>query len=67
MRKDCILGIDIGTTGVKVVLFDKNGSILESEYREYPLYTLSFSMVEQDPKDWISSLIDAVRFVRHKV
>ncbi|HID15182.1 MAG TPA: xylulokinase, partial [Candidatus Atribacteria bacterium] len=66
MRKDCILGIDIGTTGVKVVLFDKNGSILESEYREYPLYTLSFSMVEQDPKDWISSLIDAVRSLKGK-
>ncbi len=58
---DTLLGIDIGTTGIKAVLFDVDGKILGSEYREYPLYTPSPQIAEQDPKDWISSLIECVK------
>ncbi len=56
-----LLGIDIGTTGIKVVLFDKEGNIMGSEYREYPLYTPSPGIAEQDPSEWISSLVDGIK------
>ncbi len=56
-----LLGIDIGTTGIKVVLFNKDGNIVGSEYREYPLYTPSPFMAEQEPSDWISSLIECIK------
>ncbi len=55
---DYLLGIDIGTTGIKVALFDAEGKLWGSEYREYPLYTPSPYMVEQDPDDWIRALIE---------
>ncbi len=61
MIMDTLLGIDIGTTGIKAVLFDANGKVLGSEYREYPLYTPSPQRAEQDPKDWISSLIECIK------
>ena len=32
------LGIDVGTTGCKVVAFDEEGKIVAFSYREYPLY-----------------------------
>lgn len=32
-----LLGLDIGTTGCKAVVFDEQGKILSSAYREYPL------------------------------
>ncbi len=58
---DILLGIDIGTTGIKAVLFDVNGKVLGSECREYPLYTPSPQIAEQDPKDWISSLTECIK------
>ncbi len=56
-----LLGLDIGTTGIKAVIFDIKGNILGSEYREYPLYTPSSYIAEQDPSHWISSLVDCVK------
>ena len=32
-----LMGIDVGTTGVKAVAFDEKGRILSQAYREYPL------------------------------
>jgi xylulokinase len=49
---DYLLGIDLGTTGCKTVLFDVTGRPVASSYAEYPLYTPEDNMVEQDPEDW---------------
>jgi xylulokinase len=48
----CILGIDIGTTTVKAVIFDQFGYILRSEQMEYPIHYPERSWAEQDPEDW---------------
>ncbi|MEG2634003.1 MAG: FGGY family carbohydrate kinase, partial [Oscillospiraceae bacterium] len=32
-----LLGIDVGTSGTKTVLFDKNGSAVASNTVEYPM------------------------------
>lgn len=48
----CILGIDVGTTTIKAIIFDQNGSILRSEQHEYPTYYPVRSWAEQDPYDW---------------
>ena len=34
----CLLGIDIGTSGTKTVLFEEDGTVLASYTGEYPLY-----------------------------
>ena len=31
-----VCGIDIGTTGVKVMIFDMDGTAISSNYSEYP-------------------------------
>ena len=35
---EVILSIDAGTTGVRSLLIDKAGIIVESSYREFPQY-----------------------------
>lgn len=57
---DAILGIDVGTSGLKVSLFDIDKGVIGSEYAGYPLHTPSPFMVEQEPSDWIGALIQSV-------
>ena len=47
-----LIGIDIGTTGTKSVLFDENGNEVTSAYGEYPMYQPQNGYAEQDPNDW---------------
>jgi len=47
-----LLGIDIGTSGTKTVLFDENGAILAADTVEYPMYQPQNGWAEQDPEDW---------------
>lgn len=35
MHKDLLLGIDVGTTGTKCLVYDFNGGRVASAYREY--------------------------------
>ncbi|MBO1701377.1 FGGY-family carbohydrate kinase [Eubacterium callanderi] len=46
--KNYISGIDIGTTGVKVIIFDMEGATVGSAYREYPCTFPQSGWVEQD-------------------
>ena len=47
-----LLGIDIGTSGTKTVLFDKMGNVVASDTQEYPMYQPKVGWAEQDPDDW---------------
>lgn len=47
-----LLGIDIGTSGTKTVLFDEMGNTIASALEEYPLYQPNIGWAEQDPEDW---------------
>jgi gluconokinase len=44
-----MIGVDIGTTSTKAVLFEENGKIVAKANEEYPLYTPTTSVAEQDP------------------
>lgn len=56
-----LLGIDVGTTGLKAVLFDSvSGSELGSGYVEYSLLTPRPDWVEINPETWFSALKSAV-------
>ena len=43
-----VCGIDIGTTGVKVMIFDMDGTAISSNYSEYPCTFPQTGWVEQD-------------------
>ncbi len=63
---DYLIGIDIGTSGTKTVLFDKNGNTIFSASREYPLYQPQNGWAEQDPDDWWNAAADTLREVVSK-
>lgn len=48
MGKQYTCGVDIGTTGVKVIIFDLDGMQKGSAYREYPCVFPHSGWVEQD-------------------
>lgn len=47
-----LLGIDIGTSGCKVLLIDETGRVLKSASAEYPLSVPQPLWSEQNPADW---------------
>lgn len=57
-----LLGIDLGTTGVKAAAFAAdNGQVLSSAFIEYPLMHPRPGWAEQDPADWWQATITAIR------
>ena len=46
------IGIDLGTSAVKLLLMDEKGKIHNIVSKEYPLYFPHAGWAEQDPYDW---------------
>ena len=46
------IGVDLGTSAVKLLLVDEKGRILGSESREYPLIFPQPGWCEQEPAEW---------------
>ena len=46
------IGIDLGTSAVKLLLMDENGKIKNIVSKEYPLYFPKPGWSEQKPEDW---------------
>jgi len=55
------MGIDIGTTGCKALVFDAGGNRLSSAYREYPLLSPHPGWAELDSKQVIDACLDVIR------
>ena len=53
------LAFDIGTSGVKAVVVDADGALLDSSYRGYNLQMVDDGGVEQDLDHIITSSLDA--------
>ena len=47
-----LVGLDVGTTGVKAVAISARGEVLARAERGYPLSTPHPGWCEQDPEDW---------------
>jgi xylulokinase len=52
MTKRLLIGIDIGTTSTKAVIFDLDGAVLGQASQEYPTDYPHPGWAEQDPEDW---------------
>ena len=63
MSEQYLIGIDVGTTGTKAILFSKEGACLKSAYQGYPLSTPQVGRVEQDPEAWWQAVGKTVREV----
>lgn len=47
-----LIGVDIGTSGTKTVVFDLQGNTIGSSLYEYPMYQPKMGWAEQEPEDW---------------
>lgn len=50
--KPYLLGIDIGTSGLKAAVFDRSGRVKASASESYPVYYPEAGWAEQNPEDW---------------
>jgi xylulokinase len=55
-----LLGIDIGTTGTKGVVYSESGVLLAQHYRSYPLYTPDALSCELDTRDVTAAFQEVV-------
>ena len=62
----CLLGVDLGTSGTKTVLFDAEGREVASQSVKYPLYQPQNGWAEQDPRDWWNAAVSTIRGVLEK-
>lgn len=54
------LGIDLGTSGVKLLLSDEEGNIIKTASRDYPLIFPREGWSEQNPSDWVKGTLSAL-------
>jgi xylulokinase len=52
-RREALIGLDVGTSGVKGIALSPDGKLLDSAEEEYPLATPQPGWAEQDPEDWL--------------
>ncbi len=50
--KPTLVGVDVGTTGVKAVAITPDGAVVARAEEAYPLSTPQPGWAEQDPEDW---------------
>lgn len=59
--KQYLLGVDIGTTSTKAVVFNLEGKVQCQHAVEYPLYTPVPGAAEQDPDEIVSAVKESIR------
>ena len=52
MGSPALVGLDVGTTGVKAIALSPEGEVLATATHGYPLSTPHAGWAEQDPEDW---------------
>ena len=55
------IGIDLGTSSVKILLVDTEGQIIKTVSREYPIFYPQSGWSEQNPIDWYNASIDGLK------
>lgn len=63
----CYMGVDIGTSGCKAVVFDENGEQLSAAYREYDVFSEREGWAELDIDEVIEKCFHVIRESATKV
>lgn len=58
-----VLGLDLGTSGLKGILVDKKGKIVDEASSDYPLLTPKRGYSEQDPKEWFRAAKEVMKAI----
>lgn len=60
VARECLVGIDVGTTAVKAILFDLAGGRLAEFTRRIAISRPSSDRAEQNPHDWLNAVLAAL-------
>jgi gluconokinase len=63
----CVIGVDIGTSSTKAVLYDERGRMQARHGVEYPLHTPASGAAEQDPEQIVAAVLDTLQGVASSV
>ena len=55
------IGVDLGTSAVKLIMMEKDGKIVSSVSKEYPLYFPNPGWSEQKPEDWKKAVLEGLK------
>jgi xylulokinase len=61
MQKDCLLGVDLGTTLAKAGVYDTQGNLLGEAYQETEISYPRPGVAEQDPHEFYRSAVSTIR------
>lgn len=56
-----IIGVDIGTTGCKVCLYDQDLELEVRSYRTYDIISDQIGFAEEDPNIWFSRIKECIK------
>ena len=60
MSENLVVGLDVGTSGLKAVALSESGTVVARAERSYPLSTPQPGWSEQDPEHWVTAARDAL-------
>jgi len=60
-----VIGIDVGTSSVKALLVDQQGNVCGESSAAYPLIQEKSGYSEQNPEQWVTQTISALRDLLH--
>ncbi len=64
--KEFLMGIDVGTTALKVGVFDFDGNLIAESKGRYKLFSKHPTWGEENPEDWWSTLVDVSKRIKNE-
>lgn len=61
-----VIGIDLGTSSIKAVIFDQAGNVIASEQKSYPIIQPANGWAEQDPSEWVNASVKVLETLVRK-
>ena len=55
-----VIGVDVGSQGMKTVLLDASGNVVASAYAAYDAHYPAPNWAEENPADWEAALVDTL-------
>jgi xylulokinase len=62
-----VVGIDLGTSAVKVIAVDRTGRVQAEASRSYPLHHPKSGYSEQNPEEWVEQTLSALKELAGKL
>jgi xylulokinase len=57
---DVVIGLDLGTGGVRAIAVDLHGHLIAQTTKSYPLFIPQPGWTEQNPADWVEASLEAL-------